>query len=208
MACRLASSGRAALLCYGMSESKPQHTPPFQTLGTHLKYLREQSQESLHEASGAVEIDVEALERIEQGEERPSEDILLLLIQHYNMHDQEAVQLWELAGYDGDASPHRLKMDETTTHALHNKQLVMLLAMDVRTMYSDGIDININQAGLTLNFTQTAGKEDHHTVGRIGMSYEQAELVSKTLQQALLRAKFLRGPHGLPAPKDKPSGEQ
>jgi len=190
-----------------MSEQNSQRTPPFKTLGTHLKYLREQSQESLHEASGAVEIDVDALERIEKGEERPSEDILLLLIQHYNMHDQEAVQLWELAGYDGDASPHKVKMDEVTATAMSNKQLVMLLAMDVRTMYSDGVDININQAGITLNFTQTAGKNQHQTVGRIGMSYEQAELVSRTLQQALLKAKFLRGPQGLPAPKDEPPQE-
>jgi len=86
-----------------MSEQK-QNTPPFKTLGTHLKYLREQVRESLAEVSGAVEIDVNVLERIEQGFERPSEDILLLLISHFAMPDQEAVQLWELAGYDGDVS--------------------------------------------------------------------------------------------------------
>src|SRR5438309_12010771 len=74
---------------------------PFKTLGTHLKYLREQSNESLAEVSGAVEIAEDALMRIEDGQERPEEDILLLLINHFAMPDQEAVQLWELAGYDG-----------------------------------------------------------------------------------------------------------
>ena len=184
-----------------MSEHKP-HTPPFKTLGTHLKYLREQIQESLHEASGAVEIDVDELQRIEQGVKRPSEDILLLLIQHYNMHDQEAVQLWELAGYDGDESPHKVRIEETTASALNSKQLVMLLAMDVRTMYSDGVDININQAGVTLNFTQTVANNQRQPVGRIGMSYDQAEQVLKTLEQALLKAKYMRGPHHLPEPKE------
>jgi len=185
-----------------MSEHKP-HTPPFKTLGTHLKYLREQQQESLHEASGAVEIEVDELQRIEQGVKRPSEDILLLLIQHYNMRDQEAVQLWELAGYDGDDSPHKVRIDETATATLNSKQLVMLLAMDVRTMYSDGVDINVNQAGITLNFTQTAGNNQRLPVGRIGMSYDQAEQVVKTLEQALLKAKYMRGPQALPAPKNE-----
>jgi len=188
-----------------MSEPKHHQVPPYQSLGTHLKYLREQQNESLHEASGAVEIDVDTLQRIEQGIERPSEDILLLLIQHYNMHDQEAVQLWELAGYDGEASPHKVRLEDVAGNAMNNKQLVMLLAMDVRTMYSDGLDVNINQAGVTLNFTQTAGNNQRLPVGRIGMSYDQAEQVLKTIQQALLKAQYMRGPKGLPSPKSDDS---
>jgi transcriptional regulator with XRE-family HTH domain len=191
-----------------MSEQKSHNTtPPFLGLGTHLKYLREQLKETLHEASGAVEIDTDALSRIERGFERPSEDILLLLIQHYNMQDQEAVQLWELAGYDGDASPHRFRLEEAAAAALTNKQMVMILAMDVRTMYSDGVDISVNQAGVTLNFTQAASNNQRQPVGRIGMSYDQAAEVLKTLEQALLRAKYLNHPLGLPAPK-KPSDNQ
>jgi len=42
-----------------------QHVP-FKTLGSHLKYLREQSSESLAEVSGAVEIDESMLEDIER----------------------------------------------------------------------------------------------------------------------------------------------
>lgn len=185
-----------------MSDQKSQNTPPFKTLGTHLKYLREQLNESLIEASGAVEIDADTLQRIEQGIERPSEDILLLLMQHYKMQDQEAVQLWELAGYDGESSPHKFKMEDL---AGPNKQIIMLMAMDMRTMYSDGVDINISQAGVTFNFTQTSGKNQRMPVGRIGMSYDQAHEFFKTLDQALLKARYLRGPHGLPSPKDENS---
>jgi hypothetical protein len=184
-----------------MNEQKSQGgnaSSPFKMLGNHLKYLREQLKESVMEVSGAVEIDVKDLERIEQGQERPSEDILLLLIQHYNMQDQEAVQLWELAGYDGEQSPHRQKMEANTASLLQNKQMVMLLAMDMRTMYSDGVDITINQAGLTLNFTQTTGEGQHAPVGRIGMSYDQAVEVMHTLEQALLRAKYMKHQRQLP----------
>ena len=185
-----------------MNEQKSQGggaSTPFKMLGNHLKYLREQLKESLIEVSGAVEIDAVELEKIEKGQKRPSEDILLLLIQHYDMHDQEAVQLWELAGYDGDNSPHKSKLETNAAALLQNKQMVMLLAMDVRTMYSDGVDININQAGLTMNFTQTSGDNQPLPVGRIGMSYEQASLVMKTLEQALLRAKYLQHPNRLSA---------
>jgi transcriptional regulator with XRE-family HTH domain len=184
-----------------MNEQKSQGgnaSSPFKMLGNHLKYLREQLKESVIEVSGAVEIDASDLERIEQGQERPTEDILLLLIQHYDMQDQEAVQLWELAGYDGDNSPHRQKIEANTAAMFQNKQMVMLLAMDMRTMYSDGIDITINQAGLTLNFTQTTGENQQTAVGRIGMSYDQAVEVMKTLEQALLRAKYLKHQRQLP----------
>jgi len=178
-----------------MSEKKFSNTP-FKTLGTHLKYLREQLQESLAEVSGAVEIDIEALERIEQGVERPSEDILLLLISHFNMQDQEAVQLWELAGYDGDHGKW-----QNPDQPLNGKQVVMVIGLDMRTQYSDGLDIAVNKSGLTLTFTQAAANNQRMPVGRIGMSVEQAEHVLETLQQAILKARYGNGPQSLPPPK-------
>lgn len=184
-----------------MNESTSRSNPPFKTLGTHLKYLREQQHESLLEASGAVEIDSDTLERIEAGTERPSEDILLLLIQHYDTQDHEALQLWELAGYDGDASPHKLRLEDLVGRD-GSKQILMLLTNDGRIVYSDGLDININQAGLTLNFTQAGGNAKRSVISRIGMSYEQAAEVAAILRDALQRADELRRPKGLPAPRD------
>src|ERR1700683_4187621 len=96
--------GLTALLWEGMKESNA----PYITLGQHLKYVREQSRQSLLEVSGAVEIDEDRLERIEAGIERPAEDILLLLISHFGVADREAVQLWELADYDSEM-PEQIK---------------------------------------------------------------------------------------------------
>ena len=176
-----------------MSEQKSPNTP-FKTLGTHLKYLREQQQESLAEVSGAVEIDIDVLERIELGVERPSEDILLLLISHFNMQDQEAVQLWELAGYDGDKAGKWQAGDLP----INNKSVVMVIGLDMRTMYSDGLDVTISPGGMTLTFTQAAANNQRMPVGRIGMSVEQAEHVLKTIQEAIMKAKYGGGPQGLP----------
>ena len=164
-----------------------EQNAPFITLGRHLKYVREQLQQSLAEVSGAVEIDEQVLQNIEAGEERPSEDILLLLISHYGLQDQQAVQLWELADYDAEA-PDRIK---PASEQLSGKSVVMLLALDTRTMYSDGLDVGINKAGVTLSFTQATGSSSQPApVARVGMSLEQAAEVARTLQLALLKAKY------------------
>lgn len=169
--------------------------PPFDTLGKHLKYLREQTHESLAEVSGAVEIEERHLERIEAGRERPAEDILMLLINHFDMADQEAIQLWELAGYDGQIRA-RAAAEELTPN--NSKSTVILLAIDARTMYTDGAEVVATQAGITLNFTQASGQKQPLPVARLGMSYEQAEALLNGLQQALLRGRYRRGPRQLP----------
>ena len=171
---------------------------PFTTLGRHLKYVREQSRQSLAEVSGAVEIDEQYLRRIEAGQERPTEDVLLLLISHFGVQDREAVQLWELADYNAEL-PDQLRTEDDLPPG---SKVVMLMALDVRTIYSDGLDVTINPAGLTLSFTQAAAKSPQAPVpvARVGMSYEQAEKVMQTMQQALLRAKYMGRNKLLPPP--------
>jgi transcriptional regulator with XRE-family HTH domain len=172
-----------------MNESRSK--PPFATLGGHLKHLRQQAQQTLAEVSGAVEIDQAALERIENGQERPAEDVLVLLINHFNMADGEADHLWELAGY--------INNDRQTP----DQKLVLLLALDNRVLYSDGLDINCTPAGMTLTFTQN-GQPEPLPVAKIGLSYDQAARVSDALQRALLHAQYLRGPRALPPATDQP----
>lgn len=178
-----------------MSESNA----PFTTLGKHLKYIREQQDESLAEVSGAVEIEERRLERIEAGRERPSEDILLLLISHFDMNEQQAVRLWELADY-GDELPDQIKPD---VEQLMNKQVVMLLATDTRTLYSDGIQATANKAGVTLSFTQANGPDSSNTVSRVGMSLEQAQQVIREIQSAILKAQYVEQPKLLPPETQK-----
>lgn len=173
---------------------------PFRTLGNRLKYLREQSKESLAEVSGAVEIDEDSLERIEEGIERPSEEILMLLMSHFNMHENEAVQVWELAGYDRRLGPETSINPEELLNG--SKPVVMLLAIDVRTQYTDGVDITADAAGVTLAFTQQTGQGNSQPVAKVGMSLEQAEAVARALQHAIYHAQNQRR-KGLP-PGDQP----
>lgn len=166
---------------------------PYMGLGNHLKYLREQSHQTISEVSGAVEIDEYILSNIEAGKVRPDEEILLLLISHFNIQDREAVQLWELADYDSEI-PEKIKTDESN----NQKPVLMLLAPDGRTIYSDGVEIITNNAGVTMNFTQMQNPNQASSVARVGMSFDQAQEVLKTLEKALLKARYLKNQKSLP----------
>lgn len=185
------------------------HTPPHKSLGRYLKTMRQKLQESLGETSGAVEIDVEQLDRFERGAELPSEDILLLLISHFGLQDDEAVTMWELAGYDhgsafspGHDNGGRGGQGASDDGFVRAGAPIMLLALDNRVLYSNGVDIVSDDAGMVLNFVQSADQNQRIPVSRIGMSHEQAEQLLLTLQRALLHKKYLSGPKRLPPPAE------
>ena len=79
----------------------------------------------------------------------------------------------------------------------------MLLALDTRTMYSDGIEVEANKAGVTLTFTQASGKSQTAPVARVGMSTEQAEEVMRTLCSAPCFRLSTAPRKLLPPPKSK-----
>jgi transcriptional regulator with XRE-family HTH domain len=158
---------------------------PYELLGTQLKHLRERNRESIAEVSGAVEIEEKELAQIEAGSERPSEDILLLLISHFAVEDDKAAELWQLAGYDKqlaeDESDH-----ETGTSSSSGRSQTLMVMIDPRVMYSDSVEIVANSKGVVLNFSQAAGQNGQPlTVSRIGMSRDQAKQVMGILHQAL-----------------------
>jgi transcriptional regulator with XRE-family HTH domain len=176
-----------------MSEQKHNQSP-YKKLGFRLKRLRESLHQSLAEVSGAVEIDPDNLERIEQGEHRPSEDVLLLLISHLDPQEDEAVQLWEMAGYDQAQTPGSIGEEPT-------KPIVMLMQPDNRIMYSDVVNIVANNQGFVMNFLQAQGSGQATPIARVGMSKEQALRVFEALGQTLQRHQQL--PKALPAPDEE-----
>ncbi len=173
-----------------------------------MKSLREKLHESVVEVSGAVEIDPDLLVRIEQGEHRPAEDVLLLLISYFDPQDEEALQLWELAGYDQQRLPganvnanNPLPIDETNSM----KPLVMVMQHDNRVMYTDMVNVTINNHGVVMNFLQNPGNTGNSggqpsIVARVGMSRDHAKSVLNVLQQTLA--------HTEPAPKSLPPSRQ
>lgn len=160
----------------------------WKNLGKQLKVLRTRAKESLAEASGAVEIDVKQLASFELGQARPSEDVLMLLISHFNAKDDEAVRLWEMAGYgnSGGGPTQALEINVTNTDAVDNKIL-----------FTDVVDVTVNNYGVVMNFMQGAGpNKEPSSIARVGMSREHAKSVLQILQLTLSQTE-LNSPKGL-----------
>lgn len=155
---------------------------PYETLGSQLRHLRERNRESMAEVSGAVEIDESDLGKIEAGAERPSEDILLLLISHFAVEDDKAAELWQLAGYDRQEDMH----DHDHESNAGSRAQTLMVMIDPRVMYSDSVEVVTNSKGVVVNFSQSAGQNGQPlTISRIGMSHDQAKLLMGVLHQAL-----------------------
>ncbi len=115
---------------------------PFSSFGRRLRALRERAKESIEDVSGAIEIAIEELAKIERGEVRPAEDTLQLLISHFDPADNEAGKLWELAGYREEQV-----IDPTQTIAS-----ITIMPVDGRIVYSDMAQVTLNNFGVVMNF--------------------------------------------------------
>jgi transcriptional regulator with XRE-family HTH domain len=149
---------------------------PYRLLGRQLKQMRNRMNESLAEASGAVEIEAKELASFELGKLRPTEDVLLLLISHFGAKDDEAVKLWEMAGYGLDKAP--------AAH-MTNEELRLQAADDNRVLFTDIVDIVVNKYGVIMNFMQTGPANSGQPVARVGMSREHAKSILRILEATL-----------------------
>ena len=173
---------------------------PYKTLGARLKGIREHKRESLAEVAGSVEIEVDSLSAMEQGVNRPSEDILLLLISHFATKEEEATRLWELAGYD-QADTGILNLSNSPEGLTKNSVVVM--PVDARIVYTDMAHVVVNNHGVVMNFMQTSGPNNQPlVVSRLGMSREHAQSLLSLLQQTLSQQN-IESQKTLPAPKEQ-----
>jgi hypothetical protein len=160
-------------------EDRKSQKSPYRSLGRRLKALREKAKESLAEVSGAVEIDVRELAGFELGQARPNEEVLLMLISHFSAQDEEAIQLWELAGYGVSKVSSAQMISDISISAQPVPAVNPILFTDV-------VDIMVNNYGVVMNFMQSSGPDAKpSTVARIGMSREHAKSVLQILQVTL-----------------------
>lgn len=159
---------------------------PYVKFGNRLKAFRQKAKESIAEVSGAVEIDAKALVNIEAGKMQPAEDIVLLLISHFSLKEDEALEMCELAGYPrAKASPTNLLADNKGA-----VQIAYVSGQDARILYTDIVHVNANKYGVVISFLQGLGPNNQPmAVSRIGMSHAHAKSLLEVLQQTLKLAK-------------------
>lgn len=188
-----------------MGQNKPQ---PFTPFGLALKHHREKESKSQAEVSGAVEIDQQILSSFESGESRPSEDILFLLIQHFNLEGKEADELWRLAGYTNMTSDDTQYFINDEIGGAKETHTAAITQEEAKIIYTDMIQVMVNNYGVILNFMQGAGSGNQPLgVARVGMSREHAlsvlEVLKKTLEKADDMSAVKRS-----APSRLPSGKK
>ena len=167
------------MLYNGCMDKKPSASP-FRPLGKKLKHLRDSANETLAEAAGAVEIDVRTLASYELGHNRPTEDVLLLLISHFGAKDEEAVKLWELAGYGMAKIPAAHMTSEEPPRQLPPE------SQEPRVLFTDVVDVIVNNYGVVMKFMQGTGPGTQPpAVAKVGISREHAKSVLHILQVTL-----------------------
>ena len=161
-------------------------TTPSESFGSRLRQIREKAKESIAEVSGAVEVDTKELAAIEADKNQPSEDIVLLLISHFALQDDEALKMWELAGYDQG----KTGITSMVADANGVAQTAYVSPGDARILYTDMVHVNANKYGVVINFLQGLGANNQPmAVSRIGMSHEHAQSLLDVLQQTLALSK-------------------
>ncbi len=169
---------------------------PYKILGDKLKSLRKNHHETIEEVSSAVEIDNQELIKIESGVTKPSEEILMYLINHFQLSDNEATTFWQLANYDNVSSNF---FNKTIDENLMNN-LILLMPLELRPLYSDHVEIILGDSGLVINFNQQINNQ-LIPITKVGMTLEQANILQKALENALLKIKYNSGPKKLSSPK-------
>ncbi len=134
------------------------HNTPFAALGSALRAMRQRAKESAAELSSAIEVSDDHLARFENGEVRPTEDVLELMISHFALPEKEADKLWDLAGYGKKQDNAHTVTDE---QMFTNQPAMMVMPLDARIVYTDMVHVMVNNYGVIMNFMQGAGPKYH-----------------------------------------------
>lgn len=160
---------------------------PYRRFGIYLRKLRESQQETVADVSGAVEVDVDMIKELELGRQQPEEDIVLLLISHFALQEDEALKFWQLAGYDQNKLPNSSASNQENIEDRYQKHsAIMVMPMDARIVYTDAVNVMVNNFGVVINFLQANenGKKPI-VISRVGMSKEHAKSMLRVLKETL-----------------------
>lgn len=177
---------------------------PYKAIGDRLKFLREQWQQTIKEVSGTLEIDEATLKEIESGIALPEYEVLDMFISHYLLTEDQAEDLRQLV--ENQIQKNSNLNDPFASNNIEEmlaKQLVMYMPIDNRTVYTDGMNANVNDHGVTLQFLQQNSNSKQPTVvSRVGMSREHAEKIVEVLSHTLNQYYKNKSQKRLPKPEN------
>ncbi len=133
-----------------------------------------------------------------------------MLIQHFNLQDKEAQELWRLAGYNNQGNDDAQYFMNDEIGEARQTRSVSISQEDAKIVYTDMIQVMVNNYGVILNFMQGAGVNDQPlAVARVGMSKQHALSVLEVLKKTLAQADELNSQKSTPTTrKHLSSGSQ
>lgn len=155
---------------------------PHKALGEKIKHIRQQWKQSIDEVSTTLEIDQKQLKQIESGNVLPNDHTLDMIINHFLLSEEQAMELRAMAMLQGDG------LGASIAHSgledMLMKQVVMYLPVDNRIVYTDSMNATVNKHGMTLQFMQSQNGKNT-PISQVGMSREHAERMLKVIQTTL-----------------------
>lgn len=158
----------------------------YEELGEEVKNLRLVAGESIDDVCDAVEMQQSDLRKIETGQLRPEEEILALLLSHFEVDEIRAIRMWRLAGYDADVKTNQAVEESTVSDdKKDDNQIRINIPGDQPVLYTDMVQVMSNQYGVVLHFLQLTPNQQATVVSRIGMSKEHAQSLLELLKRNL-----------------------
>jgi DNA-binding XRE family transcriptional regulator len=153
--------------------------------GVAIKAIRVAANETRHNVADAIEITLNDLKKIENGDVLPTENILEMFISHFSLRDSEALRLWELAGYSFKEEL-AMAFDDNSSNKNQPKELNIHVPHDMKILYTDMMHVSGNKYGIVINYIQGIGPTGKPTVvSRVGMSKEHAKSMLDVLKTSL-----------------------
>jgi DNA-binding XRE family transcriptional regulator len=178
---------------------------PHKALGEKIKHLREKWKQSVDEVSTTLEIDETELKQIESGKILPNDNMLDMIINHFLLSEEHAMELRAMA-----ALQHETTHDGLLNGSIEDvlmKQVVMYLPVDNRVVYTDSMNATVNKHGMVLQFMQSQNGKNM-TVSQVGMSREHAERMLKVIKTTLEKYDKSQETKLLPAPDSTKNKKQ
>lgn len=157
--------------------SRNEKPSRYVALGARLKFLREQWQQTIKDVCSTLEIDEQQLKALEDGKVAPTPELLDMLISHFLLTEDQAQDLRDLIEDRDDYENVPANIEDILA-----KQLVMLMPSDNKIVYTDSMQVTVNDNGVILQFMQQISGGQPVAVSRLGMSREHAEKIITVLQ--------------------------
>ncbi|MBW3568680.1 helix-turn-helix domain-containing protein [Candidatus Parcubacteria bacterium] len=179
---------------------------PHKVLGEKIKSLREKWQQTVDEVSTTLEIDEKELKQIESGKILPNDNLLDMIINHFLLSEEQALELRAMATVPKDtAIPESLLAGGIEDMLM--KQVVMYLPVDNRVVYTDSMNATVNKHGMVLQFMQSQNGKPV-SVSQVGMSREHAERMLKVIKTTLEKYDKSQETKLLSAPKTEKQNDE